>query len=67
MGQRVDLLQGAGAAVESGGAVGADKVHAGPSEEGVVLRYWDGEALRLRALESRVLEIAAFATVALDR
>ena len=65
--QCVDLLHGAGAAVESGGAVGAHKVHAGLPEEGVVARYPDGEALRLRALESRVLEIAALATVTLDR
>ena len=58
MREGVDLLHGAGAAVQSGGAVGADKVHAGLSEEGVVLRYPYREALRLRALEARVLQEA---------
>ena len=69
MSERVDLLHGAWAAVESGGAVGADKVHAGLSEEGVALRDPDREALRLRALEARVLEAtaAAVAAVSVDR
>ena len=67
MRQRINLLHGAGAAVESGGAVGADKVHAGLPEEGVISRYPDGEALRLSALESCVLKAAALATVTLDR
>ena len=67
MRQRVDLLHWAGAAVESGGAVRADKVHAGLSEKGVVPRYPDGEALGLCALEPCVLETATLATVALDR
>ena len=67
MRQRVDLLHWAGAAVESGSAVGADKVHARLSEEGVVPRYPDGEALGLRALEPRVLETTTIAAVALDR
>ena len=68
VGQRVDLLHGAGTAVEPGGAVGPHKVHAGLPEEGVVLRDPDGEALGLRAGGAGVQKAApAVATVAVDR